>query len=274
MKRNMFLGRLVSAVLLVSLLAGCAGTGETPQSQTSSSQPEESSSSSSSSQSQQLPGRSEEEIAPTGGAEPVMDAAFHRGTIAEIGTAGQVTTYTLMGAPGSGYGALTVTFDQNTRMDFDPAQLQVGDQVELYYSGLSCALEEDVPYVAAISAAKLLPEESTNYNGVVVEVRPGDKEGEGSLVMRALDAAQTGDPGEDALEQFVFHYAPQTQWRLGLSVEELQPGDELNIYHRGVATMSIPPQGSALEIRRMAPLEGELDEGVPLSSQSSQSSAQ
>ena len=49
----------------------------------------------------------------------------------------------------------------------------------------------------------------------------------------------------------IFHYNAYTDFTQG--VESLEPGDQLSIYHRGVATLSIPPQGSALEISPYKP---------------------
>lgn len=257
---------LLTMAAAIGLLGGCAGTAAgqpapesgQPESSLPPSEPaprEESGSGES--------GDEESCGASRQGAVPVADAAFHRGTVTKVETIGGVQAYTLTGSPGSGYGVLAVAFDSHTHMDFDPAQLAVGDQIEVYYSGLSCALDEKLAYVVSISAARLFPEEATNYNGILVEVTAGDKAGEGSLVMRSLGSEAKADPGEEALQEFVFHYSSETLFRMGLAPEELRPGDELNIYHRGVSTMSIPPQGFALEVRRMAEEAGELCVGLP-----------
>ena len=245
---------LLAGIMLLGTASGCSG----PAPEAVPSESGQSASPSAAGEASSLPatGSPQEEEAEsmeTVGAQPVTDAAFHRGTITSIDVVGGMQTFTLTGAAGSGYGVLTVAFDQYTAMDFDPGELEKGDQVEVYFSGLSCALDEKLAYVVALSAAKLPPEEATHYNGVVVEVLPGDEPGEGTLVMRPLGSQAEADPGEEARQEFVFHYGPQTVWRAGLIPEETAPGDELHIYHRGVATMSIPPQGSALEIGLLTP---------------------
>ena len=60
------------------------------------------------------------------------------------------------------------------------------------------------------------------------------------------------DQWEDPMMQFIFHTGDQTQFYCDEAA--LEEGTLLNVYHRGTATMSIPPQGSALELRL---LEGE-----------------
>ncbi len=82
------------------------------------------------------------------------------------------------------------------------------------------------------------------YNGILVE--KGEREdGSVDLVVVPLDTPSEswGDP----MRQFVFHTGESTQFRL--APEALKEGALLNIYHKGIATRSLPPQGVALEVR-------------------------
>ena len=54
----------------------------------------------------------------------------------------------------------------------------------------------------------------------------------------------------DPMKQFVFHTGPDTQFYT--SAGDLKEGALLNIYHKGIATRSLPPQGVALEVRPLA----------------------
>ncbi|MEA5010410.1 MAG: hypothetical protein VB100_01640 [Angelakisella sp.] len=237
--------KITGALLAVVMLAAC-GSNVNPKESDGTSTPPVSSSRTSDKETE-----SQEQEEPRTGAIPVMDAAFYRGTITEIKDMGGTTVFTLLGAPGAGFGpAIDIAFGDSPQIEFNPAELKVGDQVEAYY-GVPLDTEK-IAYYNAISAVKLFEEAATNYNGIVVEIVPGKNPGEGRLVMKALDAKETTDPEEQMLQQFVFNYGSQTRWVKGLSPQDVKPGDKLNIYHRGIATMSIPPQGIPLEIRVMA----------------------
>lgn len=83
------------------------------------------------------------------------------------------------------------------------------------------------------------------YKGILAKLEEGQ---EGlSLVMVPLDtpAADWGN----YLLQFVFHTGEESRFRVPR--EELRPGMELAIRHNGIATRSLPPQGFALEVRRL-----------------------
>ena len=123
---------------------------------------------------------------------------------------------------------------------FTSAVLQEGDRLEIFYSpaGGEGASQK------VIAANKLLPAEGVYYNGILVE--KGEREdGSVDLVMVPLDTPSEswGDP----MRQFVFHTGESTQFRL--APEALKEGALLNIYHKGIATRSLPPQGVALEVR-------------------------
>lgn len=93
--------------------------------------------------------------------------------------------------------------------------------------------------------SELLPDEGMAYNGILVELEEGANGL--SLVMVPLDTPEA-DRG-DYLRQYVFHTGEETDLRVPR--EELRPGAELAIRHNGIATRSLPPQGFALEVRRL-----------------------
>lgn len=175
----------------------------------------------------------------------VADAARYRGTVASIDTdiTGTVM-YRLTAFPGSGLAEqLMVVFTDESRTSFDLASIQAGDHLEVFYSpaeGETCGLTcYDV-----IAANKLLPAEGVYYNGILVEQEVLE-DGSIDLVMvpQGTPLENWGDP----MMQFVFHTGPETQFRM--STQDLEEGMLLNIYHKGIATRSIPPQGVALEVR-------------------------
>ena len=171
----------------------------------------------------------------------VADAAQYRGTVtsAKPGGAGEAACLTAF--PGSGFAEeLLVVFTPESQASFDLATIQEGDRLEIFYSpaGGEGASQK------VIAANKLLPAEGVYYNGILVE--KGEREdGSVDLVMVPLDTPSEswGDP----MRQFVFHTGESTQFRL--APEALKEGALLNIYHKGIATRSLPPQGVALEVR-------------------------
>ena len=85
-----------------------------------------------------------------------------------------------------------------------------------------------------------------NFNGTLKTIMENpDKPGEGRL---AMVEAGTG-------QEVHFNYDKNGSTQLYLDFDALQPGDELNIFHRGAYTRSLPPQGFALEVRPYAHLE-------------------
>ena len=89
-----------------------------------------------------------------------------------------------------------------------------------------------------------MPAEAVYYNGILTAVQEKE-DGSVDLVMVPEGTAQ--DQWEDPMVQFVFHTGDETQFYCNL--EDLTEGTLLNIYHKGIMTMSIPPQGVALEVR-------------------------
>ncbi len=171
----------------------------------------------------------------------VADAAQYRGTVTSAKTGGAGEAACLTAFPGSGFAEeLLVVFTPESQASFDLATIQEGDRLEIFYSpaGGEGASQK------VIAANKLLPAEGVYYNGILVE--KGEREdGSVDLVMVPLDTPSEswGDP----MRQFVFHTGESTQFRL--APEALKEGALLNIYHKGIATRSLPPQGVALEVR-------------------------
>lgn len=100
----------------------------------------------------------------------------------------------------------------------------------------------DPAQVQTAITANLYPTaEMVLFNGRLESITPDpDKDGKGRMLLTELETNQ----------QVVFHYSENTQFYL--QVEELAQGDTLNILHRGAMTRSLPPQGSALEVRPYA----------------------
>ena len=175
----------------------------------------------------------------------VADAARYRGTVASIDTdINGEAMYRLTAFPGSGLTEqLLVAFTDDSRTSFDLSSVKEGDHLEVFYHpGVegACALTNyDV-----IAANKLLPAEAVYYNGILVEQRSRE-DGSVDLVMVPQDTPP--ESRQDPMYQFIFHTGPDTQLRM--AQEELLEGVQLNIYHKGIATRSIPPQGVALEVR-------------------------
>ena len=172
----------------------------------------------------------------------VADAARYRGTVASIDTdINGEAMYRLTAFPGSGFAEeLLVVFTPESQASVELATIQEGDHLEIFYSPAS----GEGASQRVIAANKLLPAEGVYYNGILVE--KGEREdGSVDLVMVPLDTPSEswGDP----MRQFVFHTGESTQFRL--APEALKEGALLNIYHKGIATRSLPPQGVALEVR-------------------------
>ncbi|MEG0541208.1 MAG: hypothetical protein RR528_02675 [Angelakisella sp.] len=170
------------------------------------------------------------------------DAAMYRGTITNVTQEGDNHIVTLEQAEGTDFGApsLKFAFTKDTYAGFTP---EVGQYLEVYY-GRAPGQPLDVAATHnIITAIKYQEAGMVNFNGTLksVEAHP-EKPGQGWLVVESLSAE--GMQGE-----IRFNYGSEdTQFYLNF--DELKPGDKLNIFHPGVFTMSLPPQGSALEVRK------------------------
>ena len=112
-----------------------------------------------------------------------------------------------------------------------------------------------LPYKTASCSALLSWYRQNRPECIVRDPMPGDiilytfsHTGTVDLVMVPQDTPMEswGDP----MKQFVFHTGPDTQFYT--SAGDLKEGALLNIYHKGIATRSLPPQGVALEVRLLA----------------------
>lgn len=176
----------------------------------------------------------------------VADASLYRGTVTNIqadGDTGVGTVLTLEQAQGTNFGAPSLQFriTQHTQANFQLSGISMGDYLEVYYGG---SLEDTSQPSDIIAVNGLLPAEMVNFNGVLKSIQPSqDQEGVGQLVMEELETQQ----------EVVFHYdTAQGYTQFYLDMDSLKEGDQLNIYHRGVYTRSLPPQGSAIEVRPYA----------------------
>lgn len=160
------------------------------------------------------------------------DTQIYRGTITAISEENGVQTVTLQRAAGTDFEtSLQVTVQNSTIMN---ETLAVGK-----YAQVLCNHGETPQ---AYSIEVLLPSESCVYNGVLLEKIYEKSDGkQGTLVVKGMQDGQ----------EMNFLYDSYTKFTE--EVENLQPGDLLSIYHTGVVTLSIPPQGNALEISRYKP---------------------
>ena len=174
-----------------------------------------------------------------------IDAARYRGTVAFADRAAEGETVCRLTAfPGSGFAEeLLIAVGPDTKADFDLAEIKEGDHLEVTFLPFR---EEDSP-VPVLEVIRLFPAEMVYYNGIMVE-REIDEDGSIDLVMvpQGTPLESWGDP----MKQFIFHARDAV---FATPAEELPEGALLNIYHKGIATFSIPPQGVALEVRGVVP---------------------
>ncbi|MEG2204432.1 MAG: hypothetical protein RRY21_04645 [Oscillospiraceae bacterium] len=173
----------------------------------------------------------------------VADAALYRGTVCSIESAAGGKAVVLEQAEGTNFGAKSLSFllTPDSRLSFEDAQLAVGAYLEVYY-GRALGQPLDEKAVHSVIVANLYPDAAmVNFNGTLRAIEStGD--GGGRLTMEEMGTAQ----------EVIFNYdSAHTQFYLNLG--ELKPGDTLNIFHRGAYAMSMPPQGSPLEVRRYTP---------------------
>lgn len=167
----------------------------------------------------------------------VADAAMYRGTITNIEETEDGKKITLEQAQGTDFGAeqVVVNVTNDTDTSFEDDKLVEGAYLEVFYGG---DIAEEVD---AIAMNIYFETQAVIFNGTLKEIVPTEgKENEGRIFMQPLE-------GE---EEIIFNYGEETQFYL--NVEELKEGDALNIFHKGILTRSIPPQGIALEVRTYA----------------------
>lgn len=156
----------------------------------------------------------------------VADAALYRGTVTK--TSGQQLTVEQY--DGRDYGEVVIVFTLPEEVE---NTFQEGEYVEIYYG----ALNESAPAQAdAISVNKLADQaESVVTNGTIKEVTTSE---DGTVT----DLLLTDSNGQEV----VFHISESTQ--IYMNAEDLKEGTEISVLHSGAFTMSLPPQGNALEI--------------------------
>lgn len=225
---------LLFTVALAGMLPGCGNLSAIPapdrgQSPSSHAPPPSS---------QTLPG---EETAPQ---LEVADAARYRGTLVELTPQpGGSQLLVLEAAPGSGQASqMALVLTPDSRTNFPKAELALGDHLEVYYG----VRPQGDSSPAAIIAANRLPDaQMVYYNGTLLEVSESDQGRR--LLLQNLDTPENTPENELYLYQTIFWVGDEA--RLYLSEDQLVPGIQLNIFHKGIYTMSLPPQGIALEVR-------------------------
>lgn len=174
----------------------------------------------------------------------VADAALYRGTIVSLETSERGTIATLEQETGTDFGAKSMRFlfTEDSKTSFARKDLTVGKYLEVYYGR---ALGEEIKSGTEKIAlgANLYPEANmVLFNGIVEKVTPSkEKKGEGSILVK--------DMAND--QEVIFHYSEENT-RFYMNMEDFKAGTKLSILHRGMMTRSLPPQGSALEIRKFA----------------------
>lgn len=170
----------------------------------------------------------------------VADAAMYRGTVTNILDNNDNTVVTIRRANGTSFDMETLTFlvTKDTKLSFEPDKLVTGVYLEVYYG--SKPGEKPTKDVDAIAINLYPSAEIVIFNGTIKAIEPNaEKEGEGRLVMDNLERE----------EEVVFNY-DQANTQFYLTFDDLKVGDKLNIFHRGVYTRSMPPQGSAIEVQK------------------------
>lgn len=184
----------------------------------------------------------------------VADAAMFRGVVEDFAVDdGGKTMLVMRGAKGTDFAPhLNVVLTEDTKYSFDETKIGNGAFLEVYY-GVAMNEVGTPSTVEAIAVNDFGSEDMVNYNGVLVEItKDGDS---GQLLLDPLDENGT---------QYAFNYGPDTQFYLDM--ESLKPGDQLNIFHSPIATMSLPPQSPALEVNLYtAPEENSAEEAPVLS---------
>ena len=234
------MNKLKSILLTLLLTFSFAACAQQPTDADSSSEPAKSSQESSSVQEESE--QSEDEVENENNSEKVYvaDAAMFRGAIVSVEDSEDGKLITLEQAEGTDFGApkLKFQFTEDTTCSFEESKLTDGAYLEVFY-GLAEGQSIDPEQTYSAIGANIYAEaEMVNFNGTLKEYKPSeDNENEGSLMMEDL---KTG-------EEVIFHYAEETNFYL--DIDQLKQGDQLNIFHSGAYTRSLPPQGSALEVR-------------------------
>lgn len=177
----------------------------------------------------------------TDGRVTIENAPLYRGTISALTTdkSGN-TVITLNQLEGTNFGVPTmkVALNNNTRYNFKKSDLKKGLCLEVYYQAPKAKTLDTNTVYTALGANLYFESASVNVNAIVESVqKSATKTGVGSITVKNMANN----------EPVVFTYGPETNFVTELA--NIKVGDKLNIFHRGIYTMSLPPQGNALEIR-------------------------
>lgn len=174
-------------------------------------------------------------IPPQGNAVVIRNAAdtsLYRGTVTKVSTKKGIATVSLKRAAGTDFAKSTfqIRMNKNTKSDITPSKIKKGMYLEVFFTN-----SKKTP--TALSVDQLFESKAVIYNGNVTEVTPDtEKPGYGSIAMKDLNGGN----------ETIFHYSPSTKFQIALS--DLKDGTTVSIYHKGISTMSIPPQCIALEV--------------------------
>ena len=179
----------------------------------------------------------------------ISDSMMYRGTVLSIDSLpdsdAEILLLTLMSVDGTGFSpsTLPVAITEETKLSFEKQKLEKGAYLEVYYGANP---KEKQQYAKAIAVNLLIPAERSVFNGELVEIIENSEDKDKiSLLLEPLDEGM----------ETVFHISDKTQ--LYIKLEELKKGDKINIYYNGIATFSIPPQSTAMEIRPYTALVSE-----------------
>lgn len=177
----------------------------------------------------------------------VEDAAMYRGTITALSETENILFFTINQEKGTDFGYPQLTFQtpKNTPLYVETKELMIGNYIEVYYNKKDPKILQTE---TAIAVNKLKSAKECLFNGEVISIAKGDKKASGAIVLRDCETD----------EEIIYHYSSETQCYVDM--EQVKKGDYLNIYHMGVYTASLPPQGNSLEIRKMA--EGSSYRGI------------
>lgn len=231
---------LILTICLLSLsLVGCNTPDSTPKDT-----PDVSDTSSTSSSEVEI--TSEEAEAPSATdlpktTEPIMiaDVAMYRGTVESIEKDGDEHRILIVAQEkGTQYGPpkMEVHVYDDTQLNFDFDELQVGQYIEFYYSSL--VITEGMEAAEALAINHLGLAEMRVFNGTIKEIN-WENDTKGSMLVESVD-----DKGD-----MLFHFEDDGTTQFYLDAKSLEEGSEISIFHNPAVAASMPPQTTALEIR-------------------------
>lgn len=167
----------------------------------------------------------------------VADAAIYRGTATPL----EDGTFSLEQVEGTDFGATTMKFSVSD-LTTGATDITEGNYLEVFYGRPMEGEFDSTITQEAIGMNDLGIADMVNFNGKVTAIQKED-DIITSITLLELITDQ----------EVVFNVSEETQ--LYFAVDDLKEGDLLNIYHKGMMTRSLPPQGIPLEIRYMDAIE-------------------